>query len=113
MGLVDILSNLFCVFAIPIVGKRLIMLIGLFGVVVCCFGVAVNAFFYLSFETTSFEKHSTNIGEGDSNPYAFALFVCLGVSASISGCVPWMMNSEVYPFRYFFFWFAFVVIIQS
>lgn len=87
-------------FAIPIVGKRLVMLVGLTGVVVCCFGVAANAYFYLSFDTTSFEKHAHSGAEGDSNPYAFALFVCLGICARISGCVPWMMNSEVYPFRY-------------
>lgn len=99
MGLVDILSNLFCVFAIPILGKRLIMLTGLLGVVICCFGVATNAYFYLTFGTTSFEKSSYAADQRDSNPYAFALFVCLGISASISGCVPWMMNSEVYPFR--------------
>lgn len=99
MGLVDILSNLFCVIAIPMVGKRLIMLIGLTGVFVCCFGVALNAFYFLPIETSSFDKPTLSLNSDDSNPYAFALFVCLGVSASISGCVPWMMNSEVYPFR--------------
>lgn len=100
MGLVDILSNLFCVFAIPIVGKRLIMLLGLTGVAICCFGVATNAYFYLNFDTTSFEVPELPEAEATENPYALALFVCLGISASVSGCVPWMMNSEVYPFRY-------------
>lgn len=99
MSLVDILSNLFCVVAIPIVGKRLIMLIGLTGVAVCCFGVALNAYYYLDFDTSSFENHGPTEVPGAPNPYAFALFVCLGISASISGCIPWMMNSEVYPFR--------------
>lgn len=100
MGLVDILSNLFCVFAIPIVGKRLIMLLGLCVVAICCFGVAANAYFYLTFDTSSFEKQPVSeMASTEDNPYALALFVCLGIGASVSGCVPWMMNSEVYPFR--------------
>lgn len=100
MGFVDIASNVFCLFAIPIIGKRLIMMIGLTGVVVFCFSVAVNAYFYLDFATSSFVWQSLPGGRTDDNPYALPIFICLGISASISGCVPWMMISEVYPFRY-------------
>lgn len=100
MGFVDIASNLFCVFAIPIVGKRILMLTGLTGVVIFCFGVAINAYFYLDFDTSSFNWQPLPDGELKENNYGLPLLICLGVSASISGCVPWMMNSEVFPFRY-------------
>lgn len=100
MGFVDIASNLFCMFAIPIVGKRVIMLTGLTGVVIFCIGVAVNAYIFLDFGTSSFDWMPNSESDSSENHYVFALFICLGVSASISGCVPWLMNSEVYPFRY-------------
>lgn len=100
MGLVDILSNLCCVIAIPIIGKRTMMLLGLTGVCVFCFCVAANAYHYLTFDTSSFHPPPLLDGQEAENHYAFPLFICLGVSASVSGLVPWMMNSEVYPFRY-------------
>lgn len=102
MGFIDIATCLFCVFAIPIAGKRFMMLIGLSGVVVFCFGVATNAFLYLSFDASSFRFERFPESESKDNSYALVLFCCLGVSASISGCVPWIMNGEVYPFRYSF-----------
>lgn len=101
MGFVDIATNLFLVVVIPIIGKRFTMLIGLSGVVVFCFGVATNAFFYLDFNTSSFDLKSRPGTLSDLNPYALPLFVCLGISASMSASIPWMMNSEVYPFRYY------------
>lgn len=99
MGLVDILASIFCVVAIPIIGKRKMMLLGLTGVTICCFGVASNAFTYLSFETSSFEIMTPAEDQASVNQYALVWFVCLGLSASVSGCVPWILNSEVYPFR--------------
>lgn len=99
MGLVDIAANVFCVFAIPIVGKRVVMLVCLFGVVVFCFGVAANAYYFLDFDTSSFDWQPSLESDSSENNYALPLFICLGVSASISGCIPWLMNSEVFPFR--------------
>lgn len=96
----DIIANIFCVLAIPIMGKRNIMLMGLAGVVVFCFGISANAYFYLNVDTSSFELQSQSEGVlAKDNPYAFPLFACCGVSASLSGCIPWIMNGEVYPFR--------------
>lgn len=99
LGIFDIAISLLCVCAIPIVGKRIIMLIGLAGVVVFCFGIAANAYFYLDFDISSFRMQPSLFGETKNNPYALALFIGLTVCASLSGGIPWVMNGEVYPFR--------------
>lgn len=97
-GLIDIMSNLFCVFAIPVFGKRPLFLCGLLGVAVSCFAVGANAFATLPIGTSSFDQ-SAAIGVGE-NYVALVFFICLAVSASVSGGVPWMLNSEIYPFRW-------------
>lgn len=99
MGLFDIASNVLCVCLIPIVGKRNIMLIGLTGVVIFCFGIAVNAYYFINPNTSSFVLSPMSVSDSKDNSYGLVLFICFGVSASISGSIPWVMNGEVYPFR--------------
>lgn len=96
-GLIDILSNVFCVFAIPWLGKRPLFFCGLFTVAASCFAIGANAFVTFPITTSSFDPDSA-IGVGD-NYVAMVFFITLAIGASVSGCVPWMMNSEIYPFK--------------
>lgn len=103
VGVMDILSNVLCMVAVRSVGKRWLFLGSLAVSCVCCLALAVNAYLVIPAGANSFGEHvaAARLDETapHSNVLALVLFVVLALSFGVSWCCPWMLVSEVFPFR--------------
>lgn len=101
MALTDILSGMFCIVAIPLLGKRRLFLGALCGVVAACIGIAVNALLSFDLATSTFYRVpvETGVEQLNDNHFALVLFIALAACANIVNCMPWILSSEVFPFR--------------
>lgn len=103
IGLVDIISNVLCIFIVKWTGKRRMFLVSLAVSCVCCIALGVNAYFVIPPGTSSFAEHPTTTADAalaaSNNVIAIVLFCVLALSFGISWSCPWMLVSEVFPFR--------------
>lgn len=108
VGVMDILSNVLCIFAVKLVGKRRLFLVSLAVSCVCCLALGVNAYLVIPAGANSFAEHVPTTGvdsvlsataPAQDNVLAMVLFVVLALSFGVSWCCPWMLVSEVFPFR--------------
>lgn len=101
MAVTDIISGIFCIFAIPLFGKRRLFLSALIGVVVFCSVIAINALLSFDLTTSTFYRLPATAGTQllNDNYMALVLFIGLAASANIVNCMPWILSSEVFPFR--------------
>lgn len=98
IGLGAIVATIILVVTVPWFGNRKVILVGIGGVVICCFGLAINAYLYIKIDQTTFVPASKNpVG---SNIGALFLFFFVSIFGYMSYGISWMMNSEVFPFRW-------------
>lgn len=101
IGVLGFAANIACTCLIKVLGKRKLALISMLGTCVSISALAVYSYIALPPGLTSFEKHV----EQDSNNnlglipliliYTLAFFTSFGLIP-----VPWMLLSEVFPFKY-------------
>lgn len=60
--------------------------------------LAINAYLVIPAGVTSFDSE-LHEGIQHNNVFALVMFVILALSFGISWCCPWMLVSEVFPFR--------------
>lgn len=103
VGLSDVVSGIFCIYAIPTFGKRRLFLTALIGVIICCLAIAGNAFVTFDLNTSSFQKQPVSTQDAVAAPadnyMALVLFIALAACANVVNCMPWVLSSEVFPFR--------------
>lgn len=103
VGVVDILSNVLCMVAVRSVGKRWLFLGSLAVSCVCCLALAYNAYLVIPAGTNSFGEHAAAVHVVSAGPHnnvlGLVLFAVLALSFGVSWCCPWMLVSEVFPFR--------------
>lgn len=92
---------MFCIFAIPLFGKRRLFLVALVGVIGFCFAIAANAYATFDLGTSSFhyrpDPHA--VRPANDNYVGLVLFFGLAACANVVNCMPWLLSSEVFPFR--------------
>ncbi|XP_055686788.1 facilitated trehalose transporter Tret1-like [Lutzomyia longipalpis] len=99
MGLVGIIANIIMLILVRKLGKRGVYLISMAGTTIACLGLAFYASTVLPSDWSSFDKHldSEFAGTGTFPMIMFFLmsfFSSFGISA-----IPWMLLSEVFPFK--------------
>lgn len=103
IGLMDILSQALCVLLVKMIGKRPLFLGSLVVSCVCSFGLAINAYRVIPPGANSFAEHAigddVQAAAAQNNVLALVLFIILALSFGVSWCCPWMLISEVFPFR--------------
>lgn len=99
IGILGFLANIMCTILIKPLGKRTIALISIVGSTVSMVSLAIYAHTVLPAGFTSFEKHLTS--NHDSLGYIpLGLIYCLAFFTSFGLMpVPWMLLSEVFPFK--------------
>lgn len=98
----DMCSNIFCIVLIKIIGKRKMFLLSVMGATICCIGLGLNAWFILPFEASSFDVSTVALTKVNHNYLAMILFLLLAFLVGIGGAIPWMLVSEIFPYRYKF-----------
>lgn len=115
----DISSNILCMTAMSLlhIGKRFMFLFGMAGCIVSTFGlsksiisaknfiflnlftVGLNAYLTIPIGTSSFNPPQSIEDTAGHNYIALFLFLSLAFCSNLSMTVPWMMISEIFPFR--------------
>ncbi|XP_055307332.1 facilitated trehalose transporter Tret1-2 homolog [Sitodiplosis mosellana] len=110
LGVLGILANVFIVFTIQSLGKRRIYLYSMVGNFVSSFGLSIYGWYFFSpgwssidVGTTGNSTHSLeSIREtvGNYNYFALAMFLIMQFCVSVGvSSVPYIMMSEVFPFK--------------
>lgn len=99
IGLMDILSQAICIVTVKLIGKRTLMLGSLAVSCACSFGLAINAYLVIPAGANSFTEQTAGNPLPENNVLALVLFIVLALSFGVSWCCPWMLISEVFPFR--------------
>jgi hypothetical protein len=100
IGIMGFFANIACMCVIKPIGKRRIALISMTGNCISIISLAIYSYIVLPEGLTSFDKHNLHAPENNLGYipltliYFFAFFTSLGVLP-----VPWMLLSEVFPFK--------------
>lgn len=99
-GLLGLLANIVCMICIKFVGKRKLALFSMSLTALCCLSLSVYAFNVFPAGWTSFEAHE-KIDTADGLSYIpMFLFFILAFASSVGVLpVPWILLSEVFPFK--------------
>lgn len=100
IGILGFSANIACTCLIKVLGKRKLALISMLGTCISIVSLAIYSYLVLPPGLTSFEKHvtqePTTLGFIPLTLiYALAFFTSFGLVP-----VPWMLLSEVFPFKY-------------
>lgn len=98
VGLMKFLANIFCMLVVKFVGKRKISLYSIAGTAMCCLALGVYGSIYLPAGWSSFDKHGT--GEAGDGTFPMIIFFALAFITSAGMIpIPWMLLSEVFPYK--------------
>ncbi|XP_055716571.1 facilitated trehalose transporter Tret1-like [Phlebotomus papatasi] len=96
-GLLKFLANIVCTVGVKFIGKRLISLVSIAGTAICCIAIGFYANIVLPPGWSSFDKHTNVPGDGT---FPMVMFFALSFITSVGMIpVPWMLLSEVFPFK--------------
>lgn len=102
VGVMGIMANIICTICVKFVGKRKLSLFSMAGTCLCCLALAFYAYKILPPGWSSFDKHSPESLQdiGNLNYIPMILFFTLAFSTSVGIMpVPWMLVSEVFPYK--------------
>lgn len=98
IGMLGLLANIICMATIRVVGKRKMSLISMFGTILSCFLIGLYSYNYLPHNLSSFNIPTYEYAEPSSVPmyyfFGLAFFTSIGIQS-----IPWMLMSEVFPFK--------------
>ncbi|GAB0097351.1 facilitated trehalose transporter Tret1 [Sergentomyia squamirostris] len=96
-GLFKFLANIVCMIGVKFIGKRRISLVSIIGTAICCIAIGCYAHMVLPPGWSSFDKHTEVPGDGI---FPMVMFFALSFITSVGMIpVPWMLLSEVFPFK--------------
>ncbi|XP_055716568.1 facilitated trehalose transporter Tret1-like [Phlebotomus papatasi] len=96
-ALLKFLANILCAVGVKIVGKRVISLVSIAGTAICSIALGFYANIVLPYGWSSFDKHTEVPGDGI---FPMVMFFALSFITSVGMTpVPWMLLSEVFPFK--------------
>ncbi|GAB0097348.1 facilitated trehalose transporter Tret1 [Sergentomyia squamirostris] len=96
-ALLKFLANIICTICVKIMGKRVMSLTSIVGTAVCTLAIGFYAHIVLPPGWSSFDKHTEVPGNGII-PMVLFFSVSFITSVGMSP-VPWMLLSEVFPFK--------------
>jgi MFS transporter, SP family, solute carrier family 2 (facilitated glucose transporter), member 6 len=100
IGILGFVANIACTCLIKPLGKRKIALISMFGTCVSMISLAIYSYTMLPAGTTSFDKHIMEKAKQTIGYIPLTLIYCLAFFTSFGLIpVPWMLLSEVFPFK--------------
>lgn len=106
MSILDIVANLTFMCLVNFTGKRKLYLTMVFGIVISSLVVTTYGFIYLPHGYNSFDqrKHTTFRSECKDLTYIPMIFLYLWSFFSFCGFngMPWILLSEMFPFKYVF-----------
>lgn len=98
-GLLKFLANIFCMIVVRFAGKRRISLYSIAGTAFCCISLGVYGSTYFPSGWSSFDKHDVADVPGNG-VFPMVIFFALAFITSAGMVpVPWMLLSEVFPFK--------------
>ncbi|XP_058822151.1 facilitated trehalose transporter Tret1-like [Topomyia yanbarensis] len=100
MGLLGLLANIVCMICIKFVGKRRLALFSMSVTALSCLSLAIYAFNVFPADWTSFDVHKEVNTANGLNYVPMLLFFVLAFASSVGVLpVPWILLSEVFPFK--------------
>ncbi|XP_035776350.1 facilitated trehalose transporter Tret1-like [Anopheles albimanus] len=99
-GLLGLMANIVCMVSIKFVGKRKLALMSMTVTALSCIGLSIYAFNSLPAGWTSFDIHADTSHVSSKGYIPMVLFFMLAFFTSVGVLpVPWILLSEVFPFR--------------
>lgn len=85
---------------VKVLGKRKLALFSVFGTAVSCLSIGFYAYSTFPAGYSSFTKHDLSDGiSASDNYFPMIMFFSLSFFSSMGTSIPWMLLSEVFPFK--------------
>lgn len=99
VGLLKFLANIFCMVVVRCVGKRRISLYSIAGTAFCCISIGVYGSINFPRGWSSFDKHIRGEVPGDGIFPLIMFFALAFITSAGMIPIPWMLLSEVFPYK--------------
>ncbi|XP_055607908.1 facilitated trehalose transporter Tret1-like [Uranotaenia lowii] len=100
-GLLGLLANIVCMMSIKFVGKRRLAICSLTMTSISCLSLAVYAYNVFPEGRSSNDLHTVTVSSNGLSYIPMCLFFLLAFASSVGILpVPWILLSEVFPFKY-------------
>lgn len=99
VGLMKFLASIFCMLVVKFVGKRRISLYSIAGTAILCLALGLYGSIYLPSGWSSFDKHVVAEVPGHGIVPMLILFALAFVTSAGMVPIPWMLLSEVFPYK--------------